>query len=80
MSKITKLGKQAVILGHLNTVEQATIQEIYDNVTFGYEAYRKQHIDTAIDELVRRKAIVRLKAGVYATPKEKEPVEQIGMF
>lgn len=71
------MTKQQEIQKYLMSVESATLQEIYDNVSFGYFRNHAKHLGEILSRMVKSGQIERAKKGVFRT---KINVEQIGLF
>lgn len=50
---------------YLITVESATLQEIYDNVTFSYYHNWAKYLGETLSRMVKSGAVLRVKKGVY---------------
>ena len=59
MTKKQEIGK------FLSTVEQATIAEIYENVSFGYFLNAHKHLGVLLAEMVKDGQIERVKKGIF---------------
>jgi hypothetical protein len=59
-------NKQKEILRYLATVESATLEQIYENVTFSYYANWKKYIGEIMARLVIDRRVRRIKPGVFA--------------
>ena len=80
------MNKQDEVQKYLVTVEQATKQEIYKNVPFGYYCNEMKHIGALLSKMVDNGKIERLKPGVFRNKEfrsgktEKVDADQISMF
>ena len=71
------------VLQYLQTVEQATLEEIYENVPFGYYHNWRKHLGAMMSRMVKSKKVTRVKRGVFkALTKEDVETRQvdIGLF
>lgn len=59
------MNKQDEVSRYLKTVPQATIEEIYCNVTFVYYCNEKKHLGTLLSRMVKSGKIERVRKGVY---------------
>lgn len=71
------------VLKYLHTVEQATLEEIYENVPFGYYHNWRKHLGAMMSRMVKSKKVRRVNRGVFAVYKpakeELKPIN-IGLF
>jgi predicted transcriptional regulator of viral defense system len=76
------------ILTYLNSVESATLQELYHISDYNYYANWQKHFGQAMSRLVKRGMVARVKKGVFRIAKlgegeirAKEEIEnQIKLF
>lgn len=53
------------IFQYLRTVESATLEEIYQNVSFGYYHNAHKHLGSVLSNMVKNGKIERIKKGVF---------------
>jgi|GEM_PF-1881364 hypothetical protein len=56
---------QREVLTYLSTVDTATLQEIYENVNFGYYNNWSKYMSMIMTRLVTYGRVVRVKKGVF---------------
>jgi predicted transcriptional regulator of viral defense system len=60
------------ILTYLNTVESATLQELYDISDYNYYLNWQKHFGQVMSRLVKQGKVVRIKKGVFRIAKHNE--------
>lgn len=60
-----KLTKHQQICIYLNTVESATIEQIYENVSFGYYCNAHKHLGNVLRTMLKQGKVERVSKGVY---------------
>jgi hypothetical protein len=71
------MDKQNEVLKFLLTVESATIDEIYAEMTFGYYHNYKKHLGALLSRMVQNGKIVREKKGLFRVAKTGESQAKI---
>jgi predicted transcriptional regulator of viral defense system len=66
-------AQQREILDYLKTKEQATIHEIYDNVSWTYYNNYAHYIGELMSNLVRKGLVERIKPGIFRIKKKQQP-------
>ena len=59
------MDKQAEVLKYLRTVDEATLDDIYKNVPFGYYCNENKHLGALMSRMVKVGRVVRVKPGVF---------------
>lgn len=59
------MNRQDQVLKYLLTVECATLEEVYDNVSFGYFYNWRKHLGVLIARLIKAGKVERIKPGVF---------------
>lgn len=59
------MTKQQEILVYLSTVPCATIEEIYENVSFYYYHNEKKHLGEILSRMIKLGKIERVKKGLF---------------
>lgn len=72
------MTKQQEIQKHLMTVESATLEEIYRNVSFTYYANHAKYMGEILSRMVKSGQIERVKKGVFRTKITTEQIELFG--
>lgn len=62
---------QAEVLRYLVSVPEATLSEIYQNVSFSYYHNAHKHLGGVLSRMVKGGKIERVRKGVYRFPREK---------
>jgi predicted transcriptional regulator of viral defense system len=65
------LNKQEEILLYLSTVEQATIADIYEHVSFSYYHNWKKYTGEILARMAKTGKVCRVKKGVYKIHRAK---------
>jgi predicted transcriptional regulator of viral defense system len=60
------------ILTYLNTVESATLEELYKVSDYSYYANWQKHFGQVMSRLVKQGKVVRIKKGVFRIAKHNE--------
>lgn len=71
------MTKPQEIQKYLMSVESATLEEIYRNVSFTYYANHAKHLGEILSRMVKSGQIERVKKGVFRT---KITTEQTNLF
>lgn len=67
------MTKQQEIMAYLLTVEEVTISEIYQNVSFSYYCNENKHLGALLARMLKGGRIERVKKGFYRIkPKYKQ--------
>ncbi len=59
------MTQQQEITTYLLTVEEATLENIYQNVSFSYYCNWKKHLGAMLARMLKKGKIERIKKGVY---------------
>jgi hypothetical protein len=62
---MTISAKQREVLAFLRTVEQATLEQIYQAVSFSYYCNYEKHLGSLCSRLVKSGHITRVKPGTF---------------
>lgn len=60
------MDKQREILSYLRSVSQASLSEIYDNVSFGYYCNEHKHLGEILSRMVKKGIVIRVKKGIFS--------------
>lgn len=63
--------KQKEVSQYLLTVENATLHDIYKNVSFSYYCNEMKHLGNLLSRMVKNGTIERVKKGVFKIAKGK---------
>jgi len=78
------MDKQKEVLKYLSTVETATIDEIYKNVSFSYYANYQKYIGEIMSRMVKNGTATRIKKGLFCICRTSKFTDidksQISMF
>ena len=75
------MDKQLEVLKYLQTVDTATIEDIYQNIPFGYYCNANKHLGALLSRMVAKNKIIRVKKGVFRTVSKVDYKDsQIGLF
>lgn len=80
-----KTDKQRQVLNYLQTVEKASLEDIYSNVNFGYYHNWAKHLGVLLKRMIDNGTIERVGRGVYKFKRERKFYEpnnenQINLF
>jgi hypothetical protein len=73
------MNYQSEIVAYLRTVESATLEEIYNNISANYMHNYKKHTGNLMNRLVRIGKVKRIKRGVFKLNDESKPINT-GLF
>jgi hypothetical protein len=59
------MNKQQIISNYLAKVKIATLEQIYENVPFGYYHNGHKHLGEILSRMVKSKKIERIQKGVF---------------
>lgn len=74
---------QSSIIRYLKDAKEASLQEIYDNVNFGYYHNGNKHLGDVLSRMVKSGMIERVKKGTFrlrTKPLEQKIKNQIKLF
>ena len=72
--------KQKEIYKYLSTVESASIDEIYRNVSFSYYCNQNKHLGAILSTMVRNGTVVRIKKGLFSSVNTESYKDQTKLF
>lgn len=59
------MDKKLEVIKYLKTVEQASLQDIYDHMPFSYYCNGNKHMGDILSRMVKGGRLVRVKKGVF---------------
>ena len=74
------MDRQKEVLKYLATVPEATIQDIYDHMPFGYYFNYKKHMGVLLSRMVRNRSIERAKRGVFRIRTKASAIQEPNLF
>ena len=74
------MNRQKEILKYLQSVEFASLTEIYNNVSFSYYHNYKKHLGSLLSRMVKTGMIERIKKGTFAINKSNKPKKTNAKF
>jgi hypothetical protein len=74
------MNKQQEISNYLAKVKVATLEQIYDNISFGYYHNGHKYLGEILSRMVKTKKIERIKKGLFRWIDAVEYVNKIRTF
>lgn len=59
------MTRQQEVMKYLSSVETASLEEIYNNVSFSYYCNYKKHLGDVLSRMVKSNIVERVKKGVF---------------
>jgi len=73
-------SKQKEVLRFLGTVSEASLDQIYANVSFSYYANSSKHLGTLMKRLIDLNKVERVKKGIFKIKTHYTPTDQPQLF